>query len=102
MGLPYDGTARLLFYNVDHFIAAGLDPDNPPRDIATLEEYARKLTIREGDRIVQYGFVPHFAEGSLFTWGLSFEGSFYDIEAGLHQYRPANRGSANMDDKLWH
>jgi multiple sugar transport system substrate-binding protein len=28
--------------------------------------------------------VPHFAEGSLFTWGLSFGGSFYDIDAGFY------------------
>lgn len=80
LGLPYDGTARLLFYNKDHFAAAGLDPENPPSSIAELEAYAEQLTIKNGNQTTQYGFVPGFAEGLLFTWGLSFGGSFYDTD----------------------
>jgi len=47
-GLPMDTDARLLFYNKDHFKEAGLDPENPPKKIAELEEVAEKLILRKG------------------------------------------------------
>ncbi|WP_332693511.1 ABC transporter substrate-binding protein [Halalkalibacter lacteus] len=78
LGLPYDGTARALFYNKEHFRAAGLDPDNPPTTIEELEEAARKLTIKEGNRYEQIGFIPWFGEGWLYSWGWAFGGEFID------------------------
>lgn len=38
LGLPYDGTARALFYNKAQFTAAGLDPAAPPKTLAELED----------------------------------------------------------------
>lgn len=82
LGLPYDGTARALFYNKDHFKEAGLDPDNPPRTIAELEEAAERLTVKEGNRFQRFGLVPWFGEGWLYTWGWAFGGQFLDSDTG--------------------
>ncbi|HUC94188.1 MAG TPA: ABC transporter substrate-binding protein [Paenibacillus sp.] len=82
LGIPYDGTARALFYNKDHFKEAGLDPEKPPVSIAELEEAARKLTVKDGNRISRFGFVPWFGEGWLYTWGWAFGGSFLDTSTG--------------------
>lgn len=82
LGIPYDGTARALFYNKDHFKEAGLDPENPPKSIAELEAAAKQLTVKEGNKIKRFGFVPWFGEGWLYTWGWSFGGSFLDEATG--------------------
>lgn len=82
LGLPYDGTARALYYNKDHFKEAGLDPDNPPRTIAELEEAAAKLTVKEGNRYTRFGLIPWYGEGWLYTWGWAFGGDFLDTQTG--------------------
>jgi len=79
--IPYNGDARALFYNKDLFEAAGLDPENPPKTIAELTDYAERLTIKDGSNYAQVGFVPWFKAGKpIYTWGWSFGGDFYDAE----------------------
>lgn len=82
LGLPYDGTARLLFYNKDHFKEAGLDPENPPKTIDELTAAAEKLTKKSGDRVTRFGFIPWLGEGWVYTWGWAFGGSFLDESTG--------------------
>lgn len=43
-GVPFHNSTPLLYYNVDHFREAGLDPAKPPRTWAELVEVSRKLT----------------------------------------------------------
>jgi multiple sugar transport system substrate-binding protein len=50
-GLPWLGDAMILPYNTDHFKAAGLDPNVPPKDWDEVIDFSKKLT--KGD---QYGF----------------------------------------------
>ncbi|MDK2971992.1 MAG: multiple sugar transport system substrate-binding protein [Candidatus Sumerlaeota bacterium] len=58
-GLPATPASLALHYNKKHFRQAGLDPERPPRTIAELDEYARKLTRYDEDgHIVQLGFAP--------------------------------------------
>jgi sn-glycerol 3-phosphate transport system substrate-binding protein len=68
--LPFNISALMLFYNKDHFRAAGLDPDKPPRTWEEMEEYARKLTIKKpsDSRPSQYGLL----------WGV--DAMFYQFE----------------------
>jgi multiple sugar transport system substrate-binding protein len=82
LGLPYDGTARLLFYNKDQFTEAGLDPNNPPKTIDELTNDALKLTKKDGTKITRFGFIPWYGEGYVYTWGWAFGGSFYDTQSG--------------------
>ena len=51
-GVPFHNSTPLLYYNVEHFKEAGLDPSKPPRTWAELADAAKKLT--KGDR---YGFL---------------------------------------------
>ena len=80
---PFDTDNRMLYYNKAHFEAAGLDPDSPPLTIAELEEYAEKLTIADGPRVMQYGFVPWYSQGWLYTWGWAFGGQFQDADGKI-------------------
>jgi sn-glycerol 3-phosphate transport system substrate-binding protein len=48
--MPFNTSNPILYYNKDMFKAAGLDPEKPPRTWAEVEEAAKKLTKKEGDR----------------------------------------------------
>jgi multiple sugar transport system substrate-binding protein len=45
-----------LYYNTEHYVAAGLDPKRPPKTVDELAEYARKLTKSEGGTLTRSGF----------------------------------------------
>lgn len=49
--VPQIHTSRILYYNKEHFLEAGLDPNKPPTNWDELVEYAKKLT-----RAGRYGF----------------------------------------------
>ena len=72
-------------WNKDHFKEVGLDPERPPNTIAELDQYARRLnkwrTIGATRKLSRVGIIPwaqYGASNSMFTWGWSFGGSFYD------------------------
>ncbi len=81
-GLPFDTDTRALFYNKKMFREAGLDPNKPPLSIKQLDEYAAKLTKKEGNRYRVIGFIPWLQQGWLYTWGWSFGGQFQDKKTG--------------------
>jgi multiple sugar transport system substrate-binding protein len=58
IAIPLGSHARVFIWNKDHFRAAGLDPERPPRTLEEVIEYAKKLTIdKDGDGVIdQYGF----------------------------------------------
>lgn len=83
-GLAYSTTPFIFAYRKDLFEAAGLDPESPPTTWEELEDYARQLTIRDGDTITTSGFAfprsaGNFVEFDVFVFGNS--GLYYD-EAG--------------------
>ncbi|GAA1915652.1 ABC transporter substrate-binding protein [Streptomyces sodiiphilus] len=54
---PFNNSTPLMYINRDAFEEAGLDPDQPPRDLAEIREYAEALTVRGADgKVEQYGF----------------------------------------------
>ncbi len=54
--LPFNNSVPILLYNKDLFVAAGLDPEDPPEDIDELLEYAKALTVKDSNGVVtQYG-----------------------------------------------
>lgn len=69
-GLPFNTDTRFLFYNKDHFVAAGLDPETPPTNWQELEEYAKKLDIIKGNRVERIGFYPLFGNFGIDTWAI--------------------------------
>jgi sn-glycerol 3-phosphate transport system substrate-binding protein len=56
-GVPFQNSTPLLYYNIEHFREAGLDPDHPPRTWDELVAAAKKLTKREGDRVTRWGIM---------------------------------------------
>ncbi len=46
--IPFFQVALALYYRKDYFVAAGLDPNKPPRNWEEFEQYARKLTNPKG------------------------------------------------------
>ncbi|NPV80867.1 MAG: ABC transporter substrate-binding protein [Firmicutes bacterium] len=63
-----------LYYNKGHFKQAGLDPNEPPKDIATLDSYAEKLTVHDSrGNITRLGFLPE----NLLWWGAVFGGDWF-------------------------
>ena len=48
--VPMDLMSLQPLVNLDHVKAAGLDPSKFPTDEASLLEWAKKLTLRSGDR----------------------------------------------------
>jgi sn-glycerol 3-phosphate transport system substrate-binding protein len=54
--IPFQNSTPLLYYNVEHFKEAGLDPKKPPQTWAELVDAAKKLTKRNGDTVERYGF----------------------------------------------
>ncbi|WP_438347492.1 ABC transporter substrate-binding protein [Paenibacillus sp. FA6] len=76
---PEDSNVNLLYYNVDLFIEAGLDPDNPPQTIEELDAAAEKLSNVEGNKIDRLGFIPWLDAGDeAYMWGYIFGADFYD------------------------
>ncbi|WP_017614765.1 ABC transporter substrate-binding protein [Nocardiopsis salina] len=54
---PFNNSTPLMYINRDAFEEAGLDPDDPPSDLASIREAAEELTVTDDDgEIVQYGF----------------------------------------------
>ncbi|MEL7643885.1 MAG: ABC transporter substrate-binding protein [bacterium] len=54
--LPFNNSVPILLYNKELFVAAGLDPEDPPEDIDELLEYAKALTVKDSNGVVtQYG-----------------------------------------------
>lgn len=54
---PFNNSTPLLYLNADAFEEAGLDPEDPPADLAEIREYAEALTIEDDDgQVEQYGF----------------------------------------------
>jgi sn-glycerol 3-phosphate transport system substrate-binding protein len=53
--LPFNVSTPVMFYNKDAFVAAGLDPEKPPKTWDELLDAARKIAIREGEEVKRWG-----------------------------------------------
>ncbi|MFN7017770.1 MAG: ABC transporter substrate-binding protein [Fimbriimonadales bacterium] len=51
--MPYLLDAQALFYNPDHFKRAGIAPNQPPRTLEQMLDYARRLTIKSPRGAIQ-------------------------------------------------
>lgn len=55
-GVLFSPSTYLFFWRKDYFKEAGLDPESPPKDWEEMMEYAKLLTIKDGDNVVRGGF----------------------------------------------
>lgn len=55
--MPFNSSTPLLYYNVDAFKEAGLDPATPPKNFDEVMEMAEKLVVKGDDgKVVRYGY----------------------------------------------
>lgn len=68
LGVPFSTSSIMLYYNKDHFVEAGLDPEAPPTTLAELADAVEKLTVKNGDKIERYGLGTKLRFFILGTW----------------------------------
>jgi len=86
---PQDSNVSLLYYNVQMFIDAGLDPDHPPTTIAELDAAAEKLTKAQGNQIERLGFIPWIDAGDdAFLWGWIYGADFLKENGDIYLQDP--------------
>ncbi|HEX2033976.1 MAG TPA: ABC transporter substrate-binding protein [Chloroflexota bacterium] len=70
--LPWNTDDRALYYNRQHFIEAGLDPNKPPLTWEDVLDVGMRLTVRQGADVVRAGWV---ADGSGTNWNIGYHWS---------------------------
>jgi multiple sugar transport system substrate-binding protein len=91
-GLPTAPVIGALHWNKDLFQKAGLDPEKPPRTIAELDDYAKRLTRRSATtgQLEVMGFLHSEPGHWPQIWGYFFGGTLWDGENRLTLDSPAN------------
>lgn len=79
-GLPWALDTQMLFWRKADFREAGLDPNKAPRTWAELEQYAAKLTKREGNNLQRVGFHPALGTGGLQMWAQNAGADLFDAK----------------------
>jgi len=107
-GVPFHNSTPLMYYSVDAFKDAGLDPEHPP---ATWQEWVdalRKLTKREGDKTTRWGvmFPGTYDYLGWIVSGLAMAngGEYYNPGYGGEVYytAPSTVGAVTLVDKFIH
>ncbi len=77
--LPTTGGTVALHWNKRLFREAGLDPEQPPRTLKELDEFAERLTKRDEDgNYIQMGFLPGEPPWWSWVWAYWFGGRLWD------------------------
>jgi multiple sugar transport system substrate-binding protein len=82
-----------LYWNKAAFRAAGLDPERPPRTVAELDAFARKLSRRspEGGGWAAIGFLPQEPGWFSHAWTGWFGGELFDADGRVSFDQAASR-----------
>lgn len=96
--LPLSVDTRAIYYNKAHFEEAGINAD----DIQTwedLEEAARKLDVKNGDKWDRVGFIPTLGNGGVDTWIINANGGqgWFDLDT----YEAAVNTDVNKEAFAW-
>lgn len=76
------GGTLALYYNKSAFREVGLDPERPPRTIAELDEFSRKLDkVSANGEIIRAGFLHSEPGWWTWHWVYHFGGKLYDGSA---------------------
>jgi multiple sugar transport system substrate-binding protein len=78
--LPATADCRGIYYNPEHLKTAGFgaQADSFPTSLTEFDAMVEELTIKEGPRFKQVGFIPWAYQGHIFSYGWTFGGRFYD------------------------
>jgi sn-glycerol 3-phosphate transport system substrate-binding protein len=107
-GVPFQNSTPLLYYSVDAFKVAGLDPDHPPVTWQEWVDAARKLTRREGNQTTSWGLMMpgtyDYCGWITSGFAMSNGGQFYNPDYGGEVYytAPSTIGAVRFIDALVH
>jgi sn-glycerol 3-phosphate transport system substrate-binding protein len=105
-GVPFHNSTPLLYYSVDAFKDAGLDPDHPPVTWQDWMTAAKKLTKHDGGNTTRWGLMMPGTYDYLgwITSGLAMSngGQFYNPDYGGEVYytSPTTIGAVRFIDEL--
>ena len=76
-GMPFNVSNPILYYNKLDFVAAGLDPERPPRTLDEVRQYCDKLTTRDSSgkiarRCIAMEIEPWYLEEVLVKYGAPY------------------------------
>ena len=83
--MPFNSSTLLLYYNVDAFKEAGLDPETPPTTLDEVADACAKLTVKDDKgNVTRYGFNTELDRYQMVNLiGNQGEGTYFgDNEAG--------------------
>jgi sn-glycerol 3-phosphate transport system substrate-binding protein len=105
-GVPFQNSTPLLYYSVDAFKDAGLDPDHPPVTWQEWIDAAKKLVKRDGTTTTRWGFMMPgtYDYCGWITSGLAMSngGDFYNTGYGGEVYytQPSTIGAVKLLDNM--
>ena len=107
-GVPFQNSTPVLYYSVDAFRDAGLNPDHPPVTWQEWVDDAKKLVKREGTTTTRWGFMMPgtYDYCGWITSGLAMSngGEFYNTGYGGEVYytQPSTIGAVKLLDNMVH
>jgi sn-glycerol 3-phosphate transport system substrate-binding protein len=107
-GVPFQNSTPLLYYSVDAFKDAGLDPDHPPVTWQEWMDDAKKLVKRDGTTTTRWGLMMPgtYDYCGWITSGLAMSngGDFYNTGYGGEVYYndPTTIGAVTFLDNMVH
>ena len=107
-GVPFQNSTPLLYYSVDAFRDAGLDPDHPPVTWQDWVDAMRKLVRRDGSQTQRWGMMMPGTYDYL-GWltsalAMSNGGQYYNPDYGGEVYytAPSTVGAVRFIDAMVH
>jgi sn-glycerol 3-phosphate transport system substrate-binding protein len=107
-GVPFQNSTPLLYYSVDAFKDAGLDPDHPPVTWQDWTDDLRKLVKRDGSQTTRYGLMfpgtYDYLGWITSAFAMSNGGQYYNPDYGGEVYytEPSTLGAVRFIDAMVH
>jgi sn-glycerol 3-phosphate transport system substrate-binding protein len=107
-GVPFQNSTPLLYYSVDAFKDAGLDPDRPPVTWQDWVDDLKKLTKHDGDQTSRWGVMfpgtYDYLGWITSAFAMSNGGDYYNVNYGGEVYynTPTTIGAVRLIDALVH
>lgn len=102
-GIPYQNSTPLMYYSVDAFKDAGLDPEKPPETWADWLDAAKKLTKADGSRWgIMFPGTYDYCGWLTSAFVMQNGGQYYNHDYGGEVYynAPSSLGALTMLDTL--
>jgi len=102
-GIPFQNSTPLMYYSLDAFKDAGLDPDKPPQSWAEWLDAAKKLTKADGSRWgVMFPGTYDYCGWLTSAFVMQNGGQYYNHDYGGEVYynAPSAQGALAMLDTL--